>query len=255
MENPTINLIRQHGSIRHYKSDPIPASMVETIVAAGQHASTSSNLQAYSVIATFDLGKRQRLADLCGGQKSIVEAPVFLIWCADLARIDRACQLRGHVQDHRFLESFLVATVDTALAAQNTTLAAESLGLGICYIGSIRNKPLEVINLLKLPQLTFPITGMTVGWPSPPSHSRPRLPLNTILHWDHYDRTHEDKALHDYDETMIATGSYKERQISISGRPAVKEIYGWTEHTARRVSCAVRTELRQEIEKQGFGLN
>ena len=234
--------------------DPVPRSVIETIVSAGQCASTSSNLQAYSAVAVTEAGKCQRLAILCGNQQFIAEAPVFLAWCADLARLDRVCQLRGYVQDTGYIESFLVAAVDTALAAQNTALAAESLGLGICYIGSIRNNLQEVIDLLELPRLTFPITGMIVGWPSKPPRLRPRLALETILHWDHYDRSQEDEALRDYDQAMIATGIYKGRQVSISGKPGEVEDYGWTEHTARRVSRAVRTGVREVLEKQGFGL-
>jgi FMN reductase [NAD(P)H] len=158
------------------------------------------------------------------------------------------------VQDAAYLESFLVSAVDTALAAQNAALAAESLELGICYIGSIRNNLPEVIDLLELPQLTFPITGMTVGWPSKPPRLRPRLALNTVLHWERYERTHEDEALREYDQAMIATGIYIGRQVPAPGKPAEVENYGWTEHTARRLSRAVRTSLHENIEKQGFGL-
>jgi FMN reductase (NADPH) len=254
MENPILDLIRRHASIRHYTPVPVPEFAVETIVAAGQCASTSSNMQAYSVVAVTEEGKRRRLAEICGNQQFIAEAPVFLAWCADLARLDRACQLRGYIQDASYIESFLIATVDTALAAQNAALAAESLGLGICYIGSIRNNPAEVINLLELPHLTFPITGMTVGWPSKQPIVRPRLALNSILHWNHYDRTHEDEALREYDQAMIATGIYTGRQIPVPGKLGLVEDYGWTEHTARRISRAVRTGLRTEIEAQGFGL-
>ncbi|MGA2491307.1 MAG: NADPH-dependent oxidoreductase [Anaerolineales bacterium] len=254
MLNPTIDFINLHASVRHYKPDPLPNSVIETIVAAGQRASTSSNMQAYSVIAVTEAGKRGRLAGLCGNQQFIAEAPIFLVWCADLARLDHACQLRGYIQDTTYIESFLIAVVDSALAAQNAALAAESLGLGICYIGSIRNNPQEVIDMLELPHLVFPITGMTIGWPSKPPHLRPRLPLNSILHWDHYNRTHEDEALQEYDQAMIATGIYKGRQIPLPGKPSEVEDYGWTEHTARRLSRAVRTGLRAVIEKQGFGL-
>ena len=83
-------------------------------------------------------------------QPIIGEAPVFLAWCADRARLDRVCSLRGYEQNTETLENFLVAAVDAAIAAQNAALAAESLGLGICYIGSIRNNPAEVIKLLDL---------------------------------------------------------------------------------------------------------
>jgi nitroreductase len=254
MENQTINLINNHASVRHYMPDPLPASVIESITAAGQRASTSANMQAYSVVVVTETDKRKHLAELCGNQQFIAEAPVFLAWCADLARIDRACHLRGFVQDTNYMESFLVAVVDTALAAQTAALAAESLGLGICYIGSIRNNPQQVIDMLELPRLTFPIVGMTVGWPSKPAHLRPRLSLNTILHWDHYDRSHEDEALGEYDQAMIATGIYSGRQLPFPEKPSEMIGYGWTEHIARRVSRAVRTNLRGMIKKQGFGL-
>ncbi len=197
MPNPTLELIGRHGSARYYKSDPVPGETVEILIAAAQRTSSSSNLQAYSVIAVTDATKRARLAELCGNQEHIAQAPVFLAWCADLARLDRACELRGYTQVTDYVENFLVAAVDAAIAAQTAALAAESLGLGICYIGSIRNNTQAVIDLLELPRLVFPITGMTVGWPAAQPPIRPRLPLRGVLHWEHYDRTAEDESLRD----------------------------------------------------------
>ncbi|MEZ0397000.1 MAG: NADPH-dependent oxidoreductase [Anaerolineales bacterium] len=254
MENATLDLIHRHASVRHYKPDPLPAALIETIVAAGQRASTSSNLQTYSVIALTEPADRQRMAELCGNQKHIAEAPVFLAWIADLARLDRACQLRGYTQETTYLETFLIAATDAVIAAQNAALAAESLGLGICYIGSIRNQPQAVIEMLGLPRLTFPITGMTVGWPARPAKVKPRLPLKAILHWQRYDASAQDEALAEYDRTMRATGIYDGRQVPFPGKPAIIEDYGWMEHSARRVAQAVRTDLRAAIERQGFGL-
>ena len=254
MENPTIDLIHLHASVRHYKPNPIPNSVIETIIAAAQCASTSSNLQTYCVVAVTDLGNRVRLSELCGNQAHIREAPVFLAWCADLARLERVCQLRGYTQVTDYTENFLIAAVDASIAAQNAALAAESLGLGICYIGSIRNNPVEVIELLGLPRLTFPITGMTLGWPDKQVNIKPRLPLKSVLHGETYDRTAEDDSLHAYDVTMIATGIYKGHQVPVPNNPEAMEDYSWMEHSARRVSQAVRTELRAELEKQGFSL-
>jgi nitroreductase len=252
MQNPTIELIHHHASVRHYKSDPVPASMIETIVAAAQCASTSSNLQAYSVVAVSDPAKREKLSTLCGNQGFIREAPIFLAWCADLARLDHICNKQGFSQVTGYVENFLVPVVDAALAAQNAALAAESLGLGICYIGYIRNIPEEIIDLLELPKLTFPITGMTVGWPSKPPHKRPRMPLNAILHWEKYN-CDQEAVLQEYDQAMRLSGIYQGRQISLPGKPVEIADYGWLEHTARRVSIAERTDLRKTLEKQGFG--
>jgi FMN reductase (NADPH) len=253
MSTPTTELIHCHGSVRHYKPNPVPAEMVETIVAAAQRSSTSSNLQMMSVVAVTDAAKRARLAELCGHQEHIAQAPVFLAWCADLNRLDRVCELRGYKQVAEYVENFLLATVDTAIAAQTAALAAESLGLGICYIGSIRNHPQDVIELLALPRLVFPVTGMTLGWPAFAPRLRPRLPTSAVLHWDTYNRD-QDQALRDYDRAMIETGIYEGRQVTTPSKPAQVENYGWLEHSARRVSQPTRTGLRQVLEHQGFEL-
>ena len=252
MQTPMIELMYQHASVRRYKSDPVDRELVEDIVAAGQRASTSSNLQTYSVISVTDRDKRNMLAELCGSQKQIRQAPVFLAWCADLSRLDRICGRRGYKQDTEHVESFLVSAVDASLAMQNAALAAESHGLGMCYIGAIRNNPRDVIALLGLPELVFPISGMTVGWPDVESRVRPRLPLNAVLHWESYDVDGEEEAIRQYDQAMIATGIYSGRQISSQGQQAAVSEYGWAEHSARRASKALRTDLRQILAEQGF---
>jgi len=254
LTTPVIEQIHRHASVRKYKADTVPCTLIETIVAAGQRAATSSNLQTYAVVAVTALTKRIELARLCGNQAHIVEAPVFLAWCADLSKLDRACQLRQLPHEHTTVESFLVAAVDVALAAQNAVLAAESLGLGACYIGGIRNQPRAVIHLLGLPRLMFPITGLTLGWPDTTTTPRPRLPQRAILHWESYNRDHEDAMLQAYDQTMIATGSYDNRQVPVPGRPSEVEQYGWLEHSARRVAQPLRVELRQVLREQGFDL-
>jgi FMN reductase (NADPH) len=254
MPTQVIDLINCHGSVRRYRPDPIPAETIEAIVVAGQRASTSSNLQMTSVVAVTDMATRARLAELCGNQAHIAQAPVFLAWCADLNRLDRACVLRGTAQATDYVENFLVAAVDVAIAAQNAALAAESLGLGICYIGSIRNNTARVIELLELPRLVFPVVGMTVGWPAAQPMVRPRLPVSAVLHWEKYDPQPKDEEMLEYDRMMIDTGIYEGRQVLVPGKPEQMENYGWTEHSARRVAKAWRTELREVLEQQGFGL-
>ncbi|MCX7938172.1 MAG: NADPH-dependent oxidoreductase [Thermoflexales bacterium] len=254
VHNPVLAQIHQHASVRRYKPDPVPRDWVEAIVAAGQRAATSSNLQAYSVVAVTDAAVRREAAHWCGDQAHIAEAPVFLVWCADLSRLERVCELRGMQQVTDYVENFLVAVVDTALAMQNAALAAESLGLGTCYIGGIRNHPREIIRLLGLPRLTFPIAGMTLGFPAVRPEPRPRLPLRAVLHWERYDCAHEDEALREYDRVMAATGIYDRRQIPVPGKPEQLEDYGWLEHTARRISQPTRTHLRDVLREQGFAL-
>jgi FMN reductase (NADPH) len=240
--------------VRKYRPDPVSTETIEAIVVAGQRASTSSNLQMTSVVAVTDPATRARLSELCGNQAHIAQAPVFLAWCADLQRLDRACELRGIDQVTDYVENFLVAAVDVAIAAQNAALAAESLGLGMCYIGSIRNNTARVIELLELPRLVFPVVGMTIGWPAAQPMVRPRLPISAVLHWEKYDAEPKDEEMLDYDRMMIDTGIYEGRQVPMPGKPEQMENYGWTEHSARRVAKAWRTELREVLEQQGFGL-
>jgi FMN reductase (NADPH) len=248
--NETIELMHQHGSVRNYRPDPIARSQIETIVAAGQRAATSSNLQMYSAVVVQDAERRAKLSKLCGNQQFIQEAPVFIAWCADLSRLGRTAARRGYSQQAGYVENFLLAAVDTALAMQNAALAAESLGLGFCYIGAIRNQPEEVITLLGLPERAFPISGMTLGKPVRAPMIRPRLPLEAVLHWETYETAGEDQYLEAYDQAMIATGIYRNRQQT--GESLPESDYGWQEHSARRVARAVRVGLRAVLEKQGF---
>jgi len=251
MTTPTIELIHQHGSVRAYKSDPVPYSMVEEIVAAGQRASTSSNLQTYSVIATTDKAKIKKLQEITGGQKHITQAPVFLVWCADFSRLKRVCTHQGYSVNANHIENFLVAAVDAAIASQNAGLAAESLGLGFCYIGALRNDPRQVISLFELPDLVYPMFGMTLGWPEKSPLIRPRLPLQAVLHNEVYQE--DDLAyLQEFDRAMIDTGIYQGRQVD--REDSSPEAYGWMEHSARRVSKPSRPGLKETIQESGFSL-
>lgn len=258
--NETIQIMNRHASVRRYKPDPLPEELVLRVVAAGQRASTSSNLQSYSVVAVTDPARRDRLATLCADQDFIRQAPVFLAWCADNSRLERLSRRRGYQQNTEYLETFLVAAVDAALAMQNAALAAESLGLGMCYVGSIRNHPDEVIEVLGLPPLVFPVCGMALGWPDIDPLIRPRLPLEAVLHWECYEPREEEELLSQYDRAMIATGIYKGRQVPVPGgerQPGIEgqvEDYGWQEHSARRVSRAYRTGLSESIRGQGYQL-
>jgi FMN reductase (NADPH) len=249
MSNPVIDLIHHHGSVRNYKPEPIPDDWIIKIISSAQRAATSSNLQTYSVLVTTDPAKKKVLQEISGDQKHIGQAPVFLTWCADFSRLDRVCNHQGYTLEAGYIENFLVAAVDTAIAMQNAALAAESLGLGFCYIGAIRNQPDRVIDLFQLPPLVYPVAGMTLGFPVQPPRIRPRLPLDAILHKESYNQD-DEHFLHEYDHMMIATGIYQGRQVDQQDKK--DEDYGWMEHSARRSSKPSRPHLRDSIIKSGF---
>ncbi|PYI51613.1 oxygen-insensitive NADPH nitroreductase [Paenibacillus flagellatus] len=241
--NPVIELLRRHRSIRSYTSEPVTDDMLEAIVRSAQMASTSSNVQAYSVIAVMNPDTKRALAAVTGGQRHVEQCPVLLVWCADLRRDRLACAKEGTDMVSDTMENFVVATVDVALAAQNAAVAAESLGLGIVYIGGIRNDLREVTRLLKVPELVFPVFGMCLGFPDRDSSVRPRLPVRAVLHRETYADDGQAEAIDEYDRTM--------RDYYIE-RTGGKRDTTWSKEMADKFARPVRDYLRDYLEEQGF---
>ena len=202
--NETIDILMNHRSIRKFKDKPLSREQVETIVRAAQSASTSSFVQAYSIIGISDQNKKKKLAELAGGQSYVEHNGYFLMFCADYHRHILAADIEGVTIDSNLesMETFIVALIDTALAAQNAAIAAESMNLGICYIGGIRNNIEKVSELLNLPDRVIPLFGMAIGYPEGESNIKPRLPLNAVFHENEY----EDKRseLEKYNEIISA---------------------------------------------------
>ncbi len=203
--NETIETLLSHRSVRSYLPDPVPHTTVELAVAAAQSAASSSNLQAWSVVAVEDPDRRSRLNAVAGSQRQIAEAPLLLVWLADLAR-PRAIAAQGGSAGEGldYTESFLLGVIDAALAAQNAVVALESLGLGTCYIGAIRNDPETVARELALPEGVFPVFGLTVGFPDPaqPAGVKPRLPQSTVLHREEYAGDASTRDLVSYNKAL-----------------------------------------------------
>src|SRR6478609_5112136 len=163
--NATIAGMVEHRSVRGYRPDPVPPGTLETLVAAAQSAATSSNLQTWSVIEVTDPAARAVMTEVAGGQKHIMECPLFLVFLADVGRNERMGIAEGKpLEGTPFLETFLVASIDAALAAQNAVVAAESLGLSTVYIGALRNDTQRVAATLGLPPGTAGVFGLCVGY-------------------------------------------------------------------------------------------
>ncbi|MBR0674155.1 NADPH-dependent oxidoreductase [Neoroseomonas soli] len=188
--NDTIALLLSHRSVRGFTSDSLPDGTLETLVAAAQSAATSSNLQTWSVVSVNDPEVRRELAVIAGNQKHIEQCPIFLVFLADTSRNGRlAADADTELVGLPYLESFLVASIDAALAAQNAVVAAESLGLSNVYIGALRNNVTRVAELLGLPPGVAPVFGLCVGHalPGREGEVKPRLPQEAVLHHETYD--------------------------------------------------------------------
>lgn len=203
--NTVIESLLQHRSVRGYKSDPVPAGTLETMIAAAQSAATSSNLQTWSAVVVENPETRAKLAQIAGNQKHIVECPLFLVWLADVSRNERLAAAEGKALEAvPYLETFLVAAIDAALAAQNAVAAAESMGLSTVYIGALRNDPEAVARLLDLPTGAVGVFGLCVGYAKPEAlgEVKPRLPQGVVLHRERYRHDHEQAERAAYDERL-----------------------------------------------------
>ncbi|AFA49906.1 NADPH-dependent oxidoreductase [Acetobacterium woodii] len=201
--NETIRKIQDHRSIRNFLDQEISEETINEILKSAQAMPNSINGQQTSVIVVKDKVKKAEIAKLAGGQKWIDDAPVFLVFIADFYKTDLAAQKNDRQQiAHESVEGILAGAVDVGINLGAAIIAAESLGLGIVPIGGIRRSPDEMITLLDLPQYTFPMAGLAMGYPSDHSHQKPRLPLNTFRHDETYHTEGLRKTIDEYDEQM-----------------------------------------------------
>jgi nitroreductase len=237
--NPVLEQLFAHRSVRAYLSKPLPDGALEKMIAAAQSASTSSNLQTWSVVAVEEPERKARLAALCANQAQIRQAPLFMVWLADLHRLDTAATARQwHAEGLEYLEAMLIGVIDAALAAQNAVVALESLGLSCVYIGAARNHIDQLATELALPSRVFPIFGMCVGYADPerPVAIKPRLPQSAVLHREQYALTEQPLAMAQYDQIMAAF-------YAAQGLPQAE----WTAHSVKRVLTPAALNGRQHL--------
>lgn len=248
--NDVIETILNHRSIRKFKDIPLTDEQIKTVVSSAQMASTSSYIQAYTIIGVKNPETKQKLAELAGGQAYVENSGHFFIFCADLQRHELIGKMENTDVSEALqsTEKFMVSVIDAALAAQNATLMTESMGLGICYIGGIRNNIEEVSNLLKLPDYVIPLFGLTVGVPESEGSQKPRLPFENVYHEETYTQS-EDKLisqLHEYNETVAEY--YRERTDG-------KRSDTWTGQMAGMLSSAKRKQMMEFVQSKGFMKN
>ncbi|MGK9450801.1 oxygen-insensitive NADPH nitroreductase [Acidithiobacillus caldus] len=236
-------LLQSHRSIRRFRPDPLPDGLLETIVRCGQQAASSSNIQAYRIINVTDASLRKALAELAGQQEYVRLAPVFLVFCADLRRAQKVCDRIGPPFVPGMTEHFIIATVDTALCGQNCVVAAESQGLGCCYIGAVRNHPAEISALLALPEQVYPLFGLCIGYPDQTVEVKPRLPLGAVLQENRYSEEHDAELIAAYDATM---------QAYYGSRSDHRKDSSWSREIAALAGREARPHMATFLRERGF---
>lgn len=248
--NDVIGRMLAHRSVRGFKSDALPAGTLETLIAAAQSAATSSNLQTWSVVAVSKPEVRAEFAKIANNQKHIEQCPLFLCFLADVSRNERLGREDNvALETIPHLETFVVAAIDAALAAQNAVVAAESLGLSTVYIGAMRNNVERVAELLALPKGALCVFGLCVGYPADGAISavKARLPQSIVLHHEIY-RSDLEQALRKTYDAELASYSKTHEMTQ----------YTWTERVINRMgklsAMSGRDTIKSAIERLGFPL-
>jgi nitroreductase len=180
------NAIFNHRSIRKYKEDAIPEEVLNSALKAASRASTTGNMQVYSIVLTTKPELKEKLWEAHFKQDMVKQAPVIATFCADFNRFNKWCELRNAKPGYDNFLSFVTAAIDALLAAQNFCIEAEDNGLGICYLGTTTYMAKKIIDILELPKGVIPITTVVTGYPDESPELTDRLPVEGIVHYETY---------------------------------------------------------------------
>jgi FMN reductase (NADPH) len=248
LKNPIIDAMLNRKSIRKY-TDQVPSEeMVATIVRAGQQAPFA--YQMGSLVLS-----RNR-------QKHPFHAPLFFIVCIDAHRHEQVMARRNWTMVQNDLSLLLFGIQDAALMAENMVIAAESLGLGSCFLGGIPYQAQTFVERFNLPRRVFPMVGLTMGYPAEDPPPRPRYPLEFALFEDEYPQLDDDRverAMAKMDEGYLAQDYYRRHRAMIRLESAREETltydtYSWTEHISRKTGqwFASAQDLLDQFARCGF---
>jgi len=183
-----MNALKNRRTVRSYSEKELNETLLNDLLEAACRCSNTGNMQAYSIIVTRDATQKQALAPAHFNQKQVTEAPVILTFCVDFNRISHWCQQRNAAPGFDNVQALTYAAIDAVIVAQTFCVAAEEVGLGICYLGTTTYNAETIIDVLGLPPLVLPITTLSVGYPKEPDLTTlpDRLPLLGIVHQETY---------------------------------------------------------------------
>lgn len=237
---PFIDLICSHHSVREFTEEPVSAEMREAIFNAARASSSTCFLQETTVIRITDKEKQKKLAELSGHQHQVLTAPELWIFCADM---HRNIQLIDHC-DTGWIEQLMIGCIDTGIFGQNAMIALESLGLGGCFIGGIRNNIEAVTTLLELPKNTFPAFGIAFGHPARENELKPRLPSSITFMENQYVEP-DPEVLAQYDREM---------EQYYAHRSANKKTTNWSKTVGPILEKERRFFMLDYLKRQGWAL-
>ena len=241
--------MKQRRTIRRYQEKDVTPALLNELMEIACRASTVGNMQTYSVVVTRDAAMKEKLSPAHFNQPMVKKAPVVLTFCVDLNRFSKWCEQRQAIPGYDNLQWFVTGAVDALLAAQTFCVAAEEKGLGICYLGTTTYNPNQIIDVLQLPKLVFPITTITLGWPDELPEQVDRLPLEAILHQE----TYHDYSVEDIDRLYAYKESLPEnlKFIAENNKETLAQVF--TDVRYKKADSEFFSEvLLETLKKQGF---
>lgn len=244
-----LDTIFDHRSVRKYKSEPVDDAILNKIMEAGTRASTTGNMQVYSMIVTRDEEIRKHLWEAHFKQEMVLEAPVHITFCADFNRFSKWCLQRNTSPGYDNFLSFFTAAIDALLVSQNVVMAAEAHGLGICYLGTVTYMADKIVEILELPEAVVPVAAIVMGYPAENPGLTDRLPLKGVVHHEKYS---------DYSESAI-NEIYAEKEaleltaqlIKENNKETLAQVFTDNRYT-RKDNVYFSNQFLKLIEKQGF---
>ena len=241
--------IINHRSIRNYQSKPIPDDVLHQILEAGICASNTGNMQVYSIIVTKDETLRQQLWEVHFRQNMVLQAPALITFCADINRFNKWCRARHAEPAYNNLLWFCNAAIDATLASQNVAIAAESFGLGICYLGTTTYNASRIIEILQLPEGVVPVTTIVVGYPDEQPPLTGRLPLDVVVHNETYhDYSNEDIDRH---YATLEASEQTRQLLEINRKETLAQVFTDNRYT-KKDNEAASAAYFDAMKRQGF---
>lgn len=251
---PEVAPLLDRRVVRRYKNEPVPDSLLDALLAAAQSAPSKSDLQQYAVVVMRDAARIRQIADWIGTMDWIASAPVFLVWCGDMRRNQRLCELHAMPHANNNLDTLLNTAVDCSLAMAQFMAAADAVGLGTCPISYVRSHIERVTPLLSLPPGVYPVAGLTVGWPVFRRPVSMRLPPSVVVHRERYDDSAMTDDVRAYDERRRAREPVAAASLKNNDVYPPREGVGWSENVARQLSVPERFGFAAYLKTRGFEL-